>query len=66
MPGREELVARAEALALDYSGYQNDSVLEQRVIYGEKALLDNVDAENKAGAALSGGANIADDATENR
>jgi hypothetical protein len=66
MPGRDELVVRAEAVGIDTTGYANDSVLEQEVIYQEKALLDNNDTENRAGAAISGGAHISNDSTESR
>lgn len=65
MPSRSELVLRAGAANVDYTlaKYNNDSVLEQAVIYAEKAVTTTSSASTIAPAArnianVSGGANI--------
>jgi len=65
MPSRSELVLRACATNVDHTQtkYQNDSVLEQAVIYAEKQLTATSSATTLAPPAnsiarVSGGANI--------
>ncbi len=65
MASRSELILRAGAANVDYtlSKYNNDSVLEQAVIYAEKAVLTTSSASTivptaVAIARISGGANI--------
>lgn len=65
MPSRSELILRACAANVDHTQtkYNNDSVLEQAVIYAEKAVTDTSSATTIAPTAVavarvSGGANI--------
>lgn len=65
MASRSELVIRACGANVDYTQakYNNDSVLEQAVIYAEKALTAQATATTLAPpaatiASLSGGADI--------
>lgn len=64
MPSRKELILRAGAANVDFTQakYNNDSVLEQAVIYAEKAITTSVAATTiaptaSAIAGVSGGAN---------
>lgn len=63
MPSRAELNLRAGAVNVDQTAYNNDSKLEQAVIYAEKAVTTAIDAVTiaplaKDVAAISGGKNI--------
>lgn len=65
MASRAELILRAGAANVDYTlaKYNNDSVLEQAVIYAEKQVTTSVAATTIAPSAsaiarVSGGANI--------
>lgn len=65
MPSRSSLILRAGAVGVDYTQtkYANDSLLEQAVIYGEKAVTTSTTATTKAPTAgavagVSGGANV--------
>lgn len=65
MASRSELILRAGAANVDYTlaKYNNDSVLEQAVIYAEKAVTTTAGATTIAPTAaaiarVSGGANI--------
>lgn len=65
MPFRSELVLRACAVGVDHTlaKYNNDSVLEQAVIYAEKAVTTTSSATQTAPPAanvarISGGANV--------
>jgi hypothetical protein len=65
MPSRAELILRAGAVNVDYTtaAYNNDSKLEQAVIFAEKAVTTQGAALTKAPTAgaiaqASGGANI--------
>lgn len=65
MPSRSELVLRACAANVDHTTatYANDSVLEQAVIYAEKALTASSSATTLLPPAatvgkVSGGANV--------
>jgi hypothetical protein len=65
MASRSELVIRACAANVDHTAakYNNDSLLEQAVIYAEKALTATATATTLAPPAgtiarLSGGANV--------
>jgi len=65
MPSRSELILRAGAVNVDVTAtkYMNDSVLEQAVIYAEKAVTTVTNATTIAPTAaaiarVSGGANI--------
>lgn len=65
MASRSELILRAGAANVDYTAtkYFNDSVLEQAVIYAEKAVTSTAAATTIAPTAVaiarvSGGANI--------
>lgn len=65
MPSRSELILRAGAANVDYTQtkYNNDSALEQAVIYAEKAVTSTGSATTIAPTAvaiarISGGANV--------
>lgn len=65
MASRAELILQASALNIDHTlaKYNNDSVLEQAVIYAFKALTASAAATTKlppvvATSAVSGGANL--------
>lgn len=65
MASRAELIIRACAANVDYTAakYNNDSVLEQAVIYAEKAVVTSAGATTIAPpagsiASVSGGQNI--------
>lgn len=64
MPSRAELVLRAAAVNVDETAYQNDSKLEQKVIYEEKIMTATTNTRStKLPAAtkvaqVSGGANV--------
>lgn len=66
MPSRAELVLRAGAVNIDVTAtkYQNDSVLEQAVIYAEQNLpaatgtASQKAADGQSAARTSGGANV--------
>ncbi len=65
MASRSELVLRARAVNVDdtTAKYNNDSVLEQAVIYAEKAVTTTTSATqttppDSAIARVSGGANV--------
>jgi len=65
MPSRSELVLRSCAVNVDHTQnkYANDSVLEQAIIYAEKAVTTTSSATTIAPTAAaiartSGGANI--------
>ena len=65
MASRAELVLRACAVNVDHTlaKYSNDSVLEQAVIYAEKALTASTTATTtlppvSSTAKVSGGANV--------
>lgn len=65
MASRSELVLRARAVNVDdtLAKYNNDSVLEQAVIYAEKAVTTTSSATQttppaQAIARVSGGANV--------
>jgi hypothetical protein len=65
MPARAELVLRAAAVNVDHTQvkYQNDSVLEQAVIYAEKHVTASTTATQTlppatSVARVSGGANV--------
>ena len=65
MPSRSDLILRASAVNVDHtaSKYNNDSLLEQAVIYAEKALTSTSAATTTAPPArnvanVSGGANV--------
>lgn len=65
MATRKELILRAGAANVDYTlaKYNNDSVLEQAVIYAEKAVVNSAGATTIAPTAaaiagVSGGQNL--------
>ena len=65
MASRAELVLRAAAVNVDHTAtkYNNDSVLEQAVIFAEKAVTATTTATQtlppaKAVAGVSGGKNV--------
>lgn len=64
MPSRAELVLRAAAVNVDETAYQNDSKLEQKVLYEEKIMTATTNTRStKLPAAtkvaqVSGAANV--------